>query len=500
MKRCSFDTYAVLVTLLFVAGVFSYRGATDCLTCDELLFVRAVGLGPLDGLMQAGSSHPPLLRWVMTPLVAANGSDLVLRVPSILASLVGLFLTWRILRRLFDDPVTIGLLVPVIGLGELFLVQGYQCTPYALLMCLTVGHFLSWFRLLEQDRPFARIVFVLTAAAAGWTHFYGFNLLVADQIMWLLIAVQAYRCPTQGPAVRTRTWLFTSLAAWLLVAPVVPLARFYMNVEQPFAILQIDNYVSYFFTASADLFFRVTFFGRTSVLPMYVLWYGAAMAVLWFALKSRDRDRRWRCAIVLCGAFLVGFPAMQAHALLSGKAMWQRYAIAGAWVHIPLLTLLVGWLTHVRITRSCAACWLALGMSAFAVGTNWMTWRYQDAAEFIRAQHRAGDAFLAQDMDMWVGEANMDRLWFERYVHVDIPIVSGLPARRHQLRQCGLPLDEVARTVRRLWVCSPLYSDRYLRTLATREWQLVELRTFARHYPVALFERRAAKSAGNVGD
>lgn len=484
-----------IATVALAVTILCHRAWTTGLQCDELLFLRAVELGPVGGLMAAGSSHPPLLRWLLAPLGGQASPDWLVRLPSILTSATSIVVWGAILRRMIPDRPTAWLLLPAMALGGTFLAQGYQCTPYALLMLLASLHGLCWFWLLELRGRLPGVLFVLSGVLAAWTHFYGIHLLVADQLIW---GILVHRGVVSG-----RAWFAATLTSVVLVLPLVPIAAFYLHNDQPYPILQISDYPTYFLAASAWIFFETTFFGIPIMVPFYVLWYLAALVLFGKAWGGGgdsgegERPQAFRpgqtaalaAAAVACGVFLAGFPATQLHSVISGKSMWARYTAAGIWIHWPMVVMLIYGAYGPKAARTMAAGVLTAGVIAFVPLSPSHTVDYRPVVACVRARGQSQDAFFAQDMDMWVGASNFDRLWFQRYLRMEMPIISGPMMRRRDLYAKGLPLEAVDGSVDRIWVYSHLFGKEWLRAMPTHGWKLQELHTFERNYPLALFVR-----------
>ena len=499
----SFRIHCVLVlTIIAVFSVLLKWTLGTGLQCDELLYLRAIELGPFDSLMNAGSSHPPLGRWIIGLFLSAESPDWLLRTPSIIASLLTIVVWFKILQRVISDNRLIMVLLPLMAFGRCWLEIAYQMTPYAFLTLFVSLHCLCWLRLLEKSTWDRVILFIVTGSVPFWTHFYGLNLLVADQIIWILLIWRNRSF--------WKLWLSTSIAIAVLTAPVFPILLFYMRVEKPYAIVQIDNYFAYFIGASTYFFARMTFnFG--TILPFVLLWYGIAATFIWKWVRNTDfkassnRNAESEnpatsaaltpltaAVIVMTGFFLTGFPAAQGHSLLSGKAMWSRYAVMSTWIHWPMLALFLHFAFGQKFAYRGSLVGLAIVMIAFVpVGRIQQTWTYdhKPAIAELKEHSKPEDAFFAQDMDFWIGDANFDRLWFERYSPAPMKLVTGTPMGRFELAEKGIPLDQVEEGIDRVWVYSLLYTPGQLKKMQTDKWRLTVLRKKKSTYAFALFCR-----------
>ncbi len=498
------DLVPSAIVASIVAAMLLYWSASTGLDCDELLFLRAIRSGPIGGLMQIGSSHPPLVRWLLSPLQWVDRSDLMLRLPSILAAVACVFVWGEFLRRFTRDTITVTAILACMALNAAWLEIAYRLLPYSFLTLLVSVHALCWLQLLKRPTGWTMTLFVATGAACGWTHFFGVNVLLADQLLWLAVII---RSPSQW-----RRWLSTSFVTGLLVLPVIPLALFYMRAERPYAILDIENYAEYFWTSSS-LLFGSTFNDAPLPAMSWLLWYGFAIVMLLryaFSGRARDKDGSPSDGEVfspgLLGAvaatvFISGFPAAQLQSVLAEKAIWTRYLTHGLWAHWPLLMLATGsFVVHqhrrprmLRAIALSAAAICLLGVIISGGIKPRSTFAFSQVIAHLRQRACEGDVFFAQDMDMWVGESNFDRLWFQRYSPVTMPVVSGPPMRRFEIGRDGLPLDSAPSTAKRIWVYSSPQTVARLQQTRHRSWTLSDVRVYGRNYPLALFERVEAE-------
>ncbi|HUS40088.1 MAG TPA: hypothetical protein VMX74_11585, partial [Pirellulales bacterium] len=252
----------------------------------------------------------------------------------------------------------------------------------------------------------------------------------------------------------------------------------------------------YFRWASQAIFGKSTFNHMNWTAPLYLVWYATAGVLIWRALRAgwndEDKNSRYVAGVVAAGIFLAGFPAAQLYSALSGKAMWERYTVVGFWIHWPLIVLAAHDLVGRQAARWTAAVGLLCVAGGFVIGQAWTPeWTFDHRPVAAHMEHNAqpGDAFFAQDFDMWVGSANVDRLWFDRYAARSMPVISGPPMGRHEIASAGLPLHLSDDSVRRIWVYSGLLDEAALRSMRPAGWTLAELHSFGRGYPVALFVR-----------
>ena len=119
---------SLAATMAMVLWVLLRWTLTTGLQCDELLFLKAIEMGPIYGLTSEGSSHPPLFRWIVGAFLTSAAPDWLLRTPSLLASLLTVVVWFFILRRMIDDDRLVAMMLPLIACGSSWLEIGYQLT------------------------------------------------------------------------------------------------------------------------------------------------------------------------------------------------------------------------------------------------------------------------------------------------------------------------------------------------------------------------------------
>ncbi|MCR9200798.1 MAG: glycosyltransferase family 39 protein [Planctomycetaceae bacterium] len=473
---------AAVFTALVVLFVLLRRAIYHGLLGDELLFVHAISLGFPDSLMAAGSSHPPLLRWLVSLLADPRSADWLLRLPSVLFAIACVPVWFLILQRLFDSPVVRGSLLLAISLNEFWLTQAFQCLPYPPLVFFASLHCLAWMRFVAQPQDrWRQTTLVLTGCVLPWTHFFGINVLLATQLIWVYLLWQQQTS--------LRTFVYINLALVILTIPVVPLAMFYIVHDRPYPLMILDDFAAYFVPGSAYCFTRVTFSGVESFAPLFVLVYAGIAAHLGRThYGDQTTDTLRRCEHTIVFAFLAaGFTAAQLHALLSQTAMWPRYMLGGSWLHLPVISLLLIGLKWQRTAVAFST--VAAGFAIACLGSTEESSDYDAVVSYIQQQQQPQDAFLAQSMDLWQGDNHFDRLWYERYTDGSLPVVSGLHRSRTRLIQDGLNLTCVDASVDRVWVYSHLFKQAWLRQHPPQGWRLISLQHPGGPFPVALLQR-----------
>ncbi|MCP4169865.1 MAG: hypothetical protein GY758_03725 [Fuerstiella sp.] len=469
-------------TMTAVASLLLLRALTTGLLGDELLFVHAIDLGFVPSLCETGSSHPPLVRLIVGSIANSSSPDWLLRLPSVIFSVATVFVWSRVLRRLILDKTSRSLLLVAMALNPIWVELGFQCLPYAALTFFASLHCLAWLQICSARTKTATAVFVLTGIALPWTHFLGVNMLLADVLIW--IAMLIGRRATLRHAIRTNLTICACTLA------VVPIALFYIQVEAPYPLVEIDDFPAYFHRTSSLIFSHLTFSVFMTTLPLYIALYLSCAFFLWHSLRAADRNvENTTAGIIAVGAMLSGFTATQILSVASQNAMWPRYMLTGAWIHLPLIAFLLHRFSGRRLSMvfsAAAACCAASGLltSPQVAGTG-----YDDVSSHISRNWQKSDAFLAQSMDFWSGPNHFDQLWFRRYVSRSHRIVSGPPTIRRDLHTDGLPLQMVDAGVDRVWVYSHLFRTEWMIDHPVDGWVLRSLHSTHAQCALALFER-----------
>ena len=474
---------AAVLTALITLVVLLRRAVYQGLLGDDLLFLHAISLGFPDSLMAAGSSHPPLLRWLVSLIADPQSADWLLRLPSVLFATACVPIWFFILQRLFDSPMIRGSLLLAMALNDFWLTQAFQCLPYPPLAFFASLHCLAWMQFAEQPgNRWRQVCLVLSGCVLPWTHFFGINVLLATQLIWLYLLWQRQSS--------LRTCIYVNLALVVLTIPVVPLAMFYIVHDRPYPLMILNDFAAYFVPGSAYCFSRVTFSGVESFVPVFIAVYAGIAVHLWRSHRAApsSSDALTRSQHTIAFAFLAaGFTAAQLHALLSHTAMWPRYMLGGSWLHLPVIGLLLMGLQWRRTAMAFST--VAAALAIACLGLTEESSDYDAVVSYIEQHQQPQDAFLAQSMDLWHGENHFDRLWYERYTDRSLPVVSGLHRSRTRLIQEGLNLTNIDTSVDRVWVYSHLFKQAWLRQHPPKGWQLISLQHPGGPFPVALLQR-----------
>ncbi len=346
------------------------------------------------------------------------------------------------------------------------------------------------------------ILFILSGIPLPWTHFFGVNVLIADQFVWLMLW-------WTGQASLKRIF-FINLSLAAVTLPVVPIAVFYKWTDRPFPLFEVNGHFghfAYFFRTSSQFFMKVSTPGLESVFPFFLFVFVFVYVGVLFYLVQVVRDHSTKgyeqktvasyVELITTGFLLAGFTATQVHFFLGKTPIFSRYMLAGSWVHLPLSVMLLLNFSHKKLSR--VLCTLVFLSSGFAL-TDFLQRQSHDRiiAAYIKDHWQADDAFLVQSMDHWHGPNHFDQLWFQSYVDANLPTTTGIFKLRFELHRDGLPAPITVPSAQRVWIYSHLFTENWLRNQSISGWNLTEIHDFGvtsefhnlgGTYPLALLER-----------
>lgn len=476
------------VTALAVAWLVGSRAFSRGLLGDELLFMHAIARGLSDGLMAAGSSHPPLQRII----VGAMGSphavpDWLLRLPSVVVAVASVFVWSRLLTRLVEPTLVRSAVLVAVALNPAWLHQAFQCLPYSPLVFFSTLHFLAWVRYTEQPNAARASALVLTATLLPWTHFYGVNLLVTGQLIWCWLLW------TRSAPVRHFIWV--NVATLGLTAGVIPLAMFFVVHDARYPFTEFADFGAEFISWSSWCFSTLTLGGIGATQPWFAVVYVVCIWLTIDVFVRRQRKTSGDAARLTAVAFfLAGFGLVQLRSALTESPMWPRYMLAGTWAGLPLVA---SFLLRYQFRRVAGFLSAVVGVSVISQLSSGIPDRgigsdYALVARHLDEHANPSDRFLVQSVAMWSGDGHFDQLWLRRYTSGQLQPVSGPHRSRPRLNRQGLQLFALPSDVRRVWLYSHLFKADWLRRQETDDWRLAELRHFGSPFPLALFERRDA--------
>ncbi|WP_158220485.1 glycosyltransferase family 39 protein [Kineosporia sp. A_224] len=210
---------AAIAVMMLVATVLRLAGlGRESLWVDEgytAYLARLTPLGYVDDVRHTVRNIlPPLYFALMHYWTAVAGSsEVMLRLPSVVAGVLVVPLVHALMTRLFD-PVT-GLLGAGATTVSLFQLQySQEARMYELLALLSVASLYLLVRLLDEGRTWQVTALAVTDALVVWTHHYGALLLVAEAGFVVVLALAR---DVDGRTLRR--WLASRLVLGVLVLP-----------------------------------------------------------------------------------------------------------------------------------------------------------------------------------------------------------------------------------------------------------------------------------------
>lgn len=184
----------IVGVLCVVALILRVVLATDWLAGDELFARYDVldgGPGDVIARLRAGDPVSPevspplyfLLAWLAHAVV---GTDEALRIPSVLASVVTVWLVYALGRRAFGAPAGVAA-AAMWTFAPFAIFYGSEARPYGLLAALCAASLLALLVALERGGRWRWVVVALTSAAVVYTHYVGVGIIVA-QAAWAFVA------------------------------------------------------------------------------------------------------------------------------------------------------------------------------------------------------------------------------------------------------------------------------------------------------------------------
>ena len=226
------------------------------------VYIARQALGEIPRLLRLYDTHPPLYYVLLHLWMGVAGqSEVAVRVPSVVASLAAIGLTYLLGRRLAGEGV--GLLAAVLLAASPFQVTAAQeARMYPFLMLFGVGaSYALWLALAEGRRRYW-MGYVLCLVLALYTHHFAVLLLLAHGVYVLGIHRERQAM---------RAWLFAVAVVVILYLPLVPMlvtqvstARAWPNFRPPFGLRAITDMFG-MFSFGGGLFGMGTYFRRGSL-------------------------------------------------------------------------------------------------------------------------------------------------------------------------------------------------------------------------------------------
>jgi uncharacterized membrane protein len=312
---------AVAGVLLLAALLRLWDLGGKSLWFDEAfsVFVAQQSPGEILRLLRAQESHPPLHYLVLHVVISLFGkSEAAVRLPSALASVGSVLLTFLLARRLLGRGAGV-LASLLLALSPFHITSGRDARMYPFLTLFALASMYSLWLAIEEGRPRHWIAYAGTTLLALASHHFAFLLLPAQGLLIL--------GPGRSPQV-ARKWLWALLAMTVLYLPYVPslvsqmrVARNWPDIRPPFNVGAVTDLLGLLGYGGGS-FAMGTYFHR-GLLPLAQRLPLLLPFVLLPAVGVAALDG-WRKRVLLLGYWLVPIAAVSIVSL-RWNIFYERY-------------------------------------------------------------------------------------------------------------------------------------------------------------------------------
>ncbi len=451
--RTAWAERLALVALLGVAAWLRWRYIQEIsLFVDEFNTAWAAKNVLLRGLpiFPSGNfyAHGMLFTYLEAPFVAGTFNETLIRLPGLLASLLGIPVAYGVGRRILS-PAAGTVTAAALALDPEAITWGGRARMYGLFQLLTLVTIYLWYRGLTEDSVRCRWLAMLALVATMFTHAEGL----------LLVPVLAMAMLLAWPWRRWFRW--SVIAPWALAAAGALAVFLITTLGQP-GHLETLQHTRPYLELDADLLG-----GLWAFAPAFLAWHRLPFALLavagmaWAARPPWSRQRRHKVALgphLYLAIVLLGFAGLLL--LLAGDT-WQRERYV--FVILPILYFaggdLAGRLLRFRwwpmALAVLAAAWIGLTGSRQAYVQEWgydLAFRYvQDRLQpddLVLTQFPAASMLYLDRCDFFA----IQREYEEYVMHKD-----GQPVDRWAgapLLNTVAELEDLLRSGRTLWLVS----------------------------------------------
>lgn len=354
LQRFTIPILLGIFCLCFLTGALR-DAARNCLWMDEVLAVWAARLPTYQqvrsALFHGAEMSPPTYHFLLHALISAgSASYMLLRLPSILATLVSGLCLFALLRRYLGvGAAAYAMVFSLLGVQATYAIQA---RPYALVVACFMGAVLLWDRIDASERPLWRVcAMVALLAFASSLHFYAALFVPcvgAMELLWLAV----------NRRIRISIWLglvvagFSSFAWFPLIQlnsrmnALDTLSSYYYARPAPDRLVQTylglafwDRQQTLFFVATLCMIFVVSGLSRTRLV--------AGLGSITSPASSVGSRPDYNYYVITLCIFL--FPLLVfAFALLVTKTFNLRYALAGTLGFSCLIAYVIGDLSAFR--------------------------------------------------------------------------------------------------------------------------------------------------------
>lgn len=308
-----------VITAAFALRV--YYAASCYLNPDEAQHFNAARPDSWHGALDASVklAHPPLFILVLHAFLFLGRSEVILRLPSLVAGTAALWLTFAWIRRTLGE-------IPALG-GLLFMAVSHasvsastEVRQYGLLLCFTCGALYATERALAEMSARWTIVQGLCVLGAVLTHFSAPVAIVCVDIYFLL------RCQSKRVPLRIQ---LTFVTAQVVVG--VIFAWLYVRMSAYSQIFDLTYLNSYFLRPSETLIgfskraFIETFAYMVNRRWAYLIMVVFAAGLVAIVIKRTKAPRPM--ALVIVSPFAIGLLAAVMHKLPFAGSRHQTYML-----------------------------------------------------------------------------------------------------------------------------------------------------------------------------
>ena len=252
--------------LLIAALVRGWHLGAKPLWYDEAysVFVAGQPWGEIVRLLRLYDTHLPLYHVFLHVWIGLFGkSEVAVRLPSVLASVGAVVLTFLLARRLAGDRVGL-LAAALLAVSPFQVTAAQEARMYPFLMLFGLGASYALWLALEEGRRRQWIAYVLLMVLALYTHYFALLLLAAQGV---------YVLGAHRTKAAVRGWLLALTAVALAYLPLVPTlwtqlatARAFPGFQRPFAFRALTELLG-LLSYGGSLFGTGTYY-RRGILPV----------------------------------------------------------------------------------------------------------------------------------------------------------------------------------------------------------------------------------------
>jgi len=397
-RALRFPRGAVLagITLLAAGLRFGLLGKNS-LWFDEAWVARLTQLRWTEMLSLLASTdvHPPLYFFLMKGWTTVAGtSEVALRLPSALASVSAVLLTYFLIRRIASEPVS-RLAAFLVAVSPFDVMAGQEARMYPLLELLALGSTLALVVAVEWGGAVRWAAYAGLAAATAYTHYLGILILAAHGI-WIAGFESRH----------LRAWLLAAGGVVLLCAPWLPSmwhqatqTEYHSWYRERVTLSHLTGLLGLFAFGGSLFGMQDYFFSGTLPPAVQALVVLPFLAVLWRGGVALSSDRRALGLLGLCLAFPIGAAFLISLMKPMFYPRWFSFLIPFYATFIALGIVEVA--GRFRAPRAAVA-GLAAGMLALSVPVfgryyfdpSFRPYQWRAAAAVVRAEAQPADAII----------------------------------------------------------------------------------------------------------